>query len=66
MKEQTAVEWLAEQIKDYDCSPISNNEDYAIVIPIWIFKSKVEEAKEMESEQLYESYLDGMRDESER
>ena len=61
-KKQTAVEWLVEQIKDYDCSPISNNEDYAIVIPIWILKSKVEQAKEIEKKQIRKAFENGQTD----
>jgi hypothetical protein len=51
---QTAVEWLAEQIKEYDYAPITNTDEYAIVIPVWIFKYKVNEAIEMEKEQMIE------------
>lgn len=46
----TAVEWLAEQIKDYDFAPITNTDEYAIVIPVWIFKDKINQAKEMEKD----------------
>ena len=48
---QTAVEWLYNEIKHI----IPND-----------FLDKFEQAKEMEREQLYESYLDGIRDISER
>ena len=59
---QTAVEWLIEQIKDYDCSPISNNEDYAIVIPIWILKSKVQQAKAMHKEEIMDAWYNGFEE----
>jgi hypothetical protein len=62
-KQQTAVEWLEEQIKDYDFSPASNTEDYVIVIPIWILKSKVQQAKAMEKEQIKDAYKFGIQDE---
>jgi hypothetical protein len=52
----TAVEWLAEQIKEYDFAPITNTDEYAIVIPVWIFKDKLNQAKEMEKEQIIEAY----------
>jgi len=52
---QTAVEWLIEQIKDYDFAPL-NTKDYEIIIPIGILKSKVEQAKEMEKEQIIDTY----------
>jgi hypothetical protein len=54
MKEQTAVEWLEEQYN------LADGYERHLTIEDFI------QAKEMESEQLYESYLDGMRDESER
>ena len=59
MEKQTAVEWLAEQIKDYDCAPITNNEEYAIVIPVWIFKDKLNQAKAMEKKQIIEAHFNG-------
>ena len=50
----TAVEWFIEQIKEYDFTPPSNNEEYVIVMPKWIFDAKRDEAKEMESDREYE------------
>jgi hypothetical protein len=52
---QTAVEWLVEQIKDYDFAPL-NTKDYEIIIPIGILKSKVEQAKAMEKEQIIDAW----------
>lgn len=57
MKEQTAVEWLYNNLKSH----FEHDGDLLEVV-----KMSFEQAKEMEHEQLYESYLDGMRDESER
>ena len=54
---QTAVEWLVEQIKDYDFAPL-NTKDYEIIISIEILKSKVEQAKAMEQEQIISVYWD--------
>jgi len=46
---QTSIEWLVDQLKEYDFSPRDNT--YLIEIPVWIWKEKVEQAKEMEKEQ---------------
>jgi hypothetical protein len=54
---QTAIEWLVEQIKDYDFAPL-NTKDYEIIIPIGILKSKVEQAKAMEKEQIIDCYTE--------
>ncbi len=55
---QTSVEYLVEQLKEYDFSPRDNT--YLIEIPVWIWKEKVEQAKEMEKEQIIYAYEDGM------
>ena len=55
MKQQTAVEWLIEQFKDYDFTPASNNEEYVIIMPQWIFNAKRDEAKEMEKQQMIDA-----------
>jgi hypothetical protein len=62
MAQQTAVEWLAEQMHDYDHAPASNNEEYVIIIPVWIFKDKVNTAKQMEKEQSKQDYDAGLFD----
>jgi hypothetical protein len=49
---QSAVEWLSEQIKEYDFSPRDNT--YLIEIPSWILKEKIDQAKQMEKEQIIE------------
>jgi hypothetical protein len=54
---QTSVEWLAEQIKEYDYAPITNTDEYAIVIPVWIFKDKLNQAKAMEKEQMISAMI---------
>jgi len=53
MKELTAVEWLGQQLPTIDFE-----DPY--------YEKILQRAKEIEQEQLYENYLDGMRDESER
>ena len=55
---QTSIEWLVDQLKEYDFSPRDNT--YLIEIPVWIWKEKVEQAKEMEKEQIIYAYEDGM------
>jgi len=57
---QTAVEWLVEQFKDYDCTPLSNNEEYVIVMPKWIFNAKKDEALEMQKKQIKDAYTTGV------
>jgi hypothetical protein len=55
-KKQTSVEWLVEQIKEYDFSPRDNT--YLIEIPSWILKEKIEQAKAMEKEQMNKASKD--------
>jgi hypothetical protein len=57
---QTSVEYLVEQLKEYDFSPRDNT--YLIEIPLWIWKEKVEQAKEMEKQQIINTYRDGRSD----
>jgi hypothetical protein len=57
---KTAVEWLVEQIKEYDFSPRDNT--YLIEIPSWIFTEKIEQAKEMEKQQIINAYEQGSED----
>jgi hypothetical protein len=45
---QTSIEWLVDQLKKYDLS----RDNILIVIPLFIWKEKVEKAKEMEKEQI--------------
>ena len=55
MTKQTAVEWLVEQIVEYDFSPRDNT--YLIEIPSWILKERIEKAKEMEKEQIINAWI---------
>jgi hypothetical protein len=59
---QTAVQWLIEQFKDYDCTPASNNDEYVIVIPQWIFNAKRDEALGMEKQQIIDAFCEGSDD----
>jgi hypothetical protein len=53
---QTSVEYLVEQLKEYDFSPRDNT--FLIEIPLWIWKEKVEQAKEMEKQQIIDAFND--------
>jgi len=55
----TSIEWLIDQIKEYDFTPASNNEEYVIVMPKWIFDSKTDEAKEMHKQEIANAYEEG-------
>jgi hypothetical protein len=61
-KKQTAVEWLAEQIREYDFSPRDNT--YVIEIPSWIWTEKFEQALEMEKQQIIEAFNLGQQKEA--
>jgi hypothetical protein len=54
----TSIQWLIEQIKEYDFTPPSNNEEYVIVMPKWIFNAKRDEALEMEKQQIIDAWND--------
>lgn len=54
----TSIKWLIDQIKEYDFTPISNNEEYVIVIPKWIFDSKQNESKEMHKQEIINAIND--------
>ena len=56
---QTAVEWLVEQLKEYDFADIKDQENYIIKIQSWVLAEKIEQAKEMEKEQIEEAYMVG-------
>ena len=56
MSKQTSVDWLIEQLKEYDFADIKNSENYIIKIPAWILTEKQEKAKEMEKEQIMEAH----------
>jgi len=55
----TSIEWLIEQIKEYDFTPPSNNEEYVIVMPKWIFDAKRNEALEMHKQEIVRAFIDG-------
>lgn len=59
---QSSVDWLIEQLKEYDFSPRENT--YLIEIPSWIFTEKIDKAKTMHKEEIEiafaKSYLIGV------
>jgi len=52
----TSIEWLIDQIKEYDFTPPSNNEEYVIVMPKWIFDAKRDEALVMHKQEIIDAY----------
>lgn len=48
----TSIEWLIDQLKEYDFTPPSNNEEYVIIMPKWIFDAKRDEAEEMHKQEI--------------
>jgi hypothetical protein len=53
---QTAVEWLYNQLNDYDFTDLKNNDYYEFKIPVYVLKEKIEQAKEIEKQQIFEAY----------
>jgi hypothetical protein len=60
MSKQTAVEWLIDQLKEYDFADITDKENWIIKMPVWILTEKEEQAKAMEKEQIIEANRDGV------
>jgi hypothetical protein len=50
-KQQTAVEWLVEQFKEYDFADVKDTENYIIKMQSFVLTEKLEKAKEMEKQQ---------------
>jgi hypothetical protein len=59
MKQKTAIEWLIDQLKQYDFADIKDQENYIIKIQSWVLTEKVEQAKEMEKQNLEKFYDHG-------
>lgn len=47
-KQQTAVEWLVEQFKEYDFADVKDTENYIIKMQSFVLTEKLDKAKEME------------------
>ena len=63
MSKQTAVDWLIEQLKEYNYAEIpyiKDSENYIIKIPTCILTEKQEKAKEMERQQIIKAHLHGV------
>jgi hypothetical protein len=60
---QTAIEWLYYQLNDYDFTDLKNNDYYEFKIPVYVLKEKIEQAKEMEFQQIVNAYNQGVTDE---
>ena len=58
-KQQTAVEWLVEQFKEYDFADVKDTENYIIKMQSFVLTEKLEQAKEMEKEQIAKAFDDG-------
>jgi hypothetical protein len=58
MSKQTAVEWLIDQIKEYDIAEFTDKENWVIKMPAWILTEKEEQAKAMEKEQMINTWTE--------
>jgi hypothetical protein len=56
-KQQTAVEWLVEQFKEYDFADVKDTENYIIKMQSFVLTEKLEQAKEIEKEQTIKTSL---------
>jgi hypothetical protein len=50
-KQQTAIEWLVEQFKEYDFADVKDTENYIIKMQSFVLTEKLDKAKEIEKEQ---------------
>lgn len=60
-KQQTAVQWLVEQIKDLNSTTIDRSNFMTFLTPLSIFDKKVEKARQMEKDQRESDYKLGYR-----
>ena len=58
-KQQTAVEWLVEQLKEYDFADVKDEENYIIKMQSFVLTEKLEQAKEMEKQRTINDYIEG-------
>lgn len=49
---ETALDKFIEQIKEYDFSKVTDDENWIIKIPAWVLTEKIEQAKQMEKKML--------------
>ena len=55
-KQQTAVEWLVEQFKEYDFADVKDTENYIIKMQSFVLTEKLEKAKEMDKIQKFHMF----------
>jgi len=58
-KQQTAVEWLVEQFKEYDFADVKDTENYIIKMQSFVLTEKLEQAKEMHKQEIINSFFEG-------
>jgi hypothetical protein len=58
-KQQTAVEWLVEQFKEYDFADVKDEENYIIKMQSFVLTEKLEQAKEMDKQRISKAFTDG-------
>jgi hypothetical protein len=57
-KQQTAVEWLVEQFKEYDFADVKDTENYIIKMQSFVLTEKLEQAQEMHRQQAINLYYE--------
>jgi uncharacterized coiled-coil protein SlyX len=57
-KQQTAVDWLVEQFKEYDFADVKDTENYIIKMQSFVLTEKLEQAKEMHRQQAINLYYE--------
>ena len=55
---QTAVEWLVKELKKYDSAGLKDQSNYVIEMPTHILTELEEQAKEMEKNQIINTFKD--------
>jgi hypothetical protein len=60
-KQQTAVEWLVEQFKEYDFADVKDTENYIIKMQSFVLTEKLDKAKEIEKEKLEDAWVEGFK-----
>ena len=53
-KQQTAVDWLVDQFKEYDFADVKDTENYIIKMQSFVLTEKLDKAKEMEKQKMIE------------
>jgi hypothetical protein len=53
-RQQTAIEWLVQQFKEYDFADVKDTENYIIKMQSFVLTEKLDKAKEMEKQMMIE------------